>query len=135
MAVYHGSLCAIKASLIVSNKYAVVIFTDLEALSLRICLFIFSFPCDFAFNALFYFNDNISDRYHYEGDNLYLFGLVVLKTICLNNVNKTEEIVSIVTKFSQLISCFFKANLVCFSIKDKYKNKYDYYYTSIYYPR
>ena len=50
--------------------------TKLELLSLRLCLFIFSFSCEFAFNALFYFNDNISARYNYEGDNLILFSFV-----------------------------------------------------------
>ena len=31
------------------------------------------YMCDLAFNALFYFNQNISDKYHYKGDNLFLF--------------------------------------------------------------
>ena len=43
---------------------------------MKICHFIFCCSCDFAFNALFYSNEKISDRYHYEGDNLYLFTLI-----------------------------------------------------------
>ena len=50
--------------------------TPLDLFSLRFCLFIFSYACDFAFNALFYFNENISKKYHYEGKNLLLFTLV-----------------------------------------------------------
>ena len=58
--------------------------SDLESKSLRICLFIFSYASCCAFNALFYFNNNISERYHYEGDNLYLFSLVndIVISIC-----------------------------------------------------
>ena len=47
--------------------------SPLEIRSLRVSLFIFTYSCDFALNALFYFNDNISDKYHYEGDSLYYF--------------------------------------------------------------
>ena len=50
--------------------------TPLDIISLRICLFIFSYACDFAFNALFYFNENISKKYHYEGKSLFLFSLI-----------------------------------------------------------
>ena len=70
--------------------------SDLELLSLRICLFIFSFSCDFAFNALFYFNDKISDRYHYKGDNLYLYSFI-------NNIT--------ITIFSTLGSFILKISL------------------------
>ena len=50
--------------------------TPLDLISLRICLFIFSYACDFAFNALFYFNENISKKYHNEGKNVFLFSLI-----------------------------------------------------------
>ena len=36
---------------------------------LRINLLILSISSDFIFNSLFYFSDNISDQYHYEGEN------------------------------------------------------------------
>ena len=57
--------------------------SPLELKSLRICLFIVSYAGDFTVNALFYSVNKISDRYHYEGDNLYLFSLVNNLTISL----------------------------------------------------
>ena len=50
--------------------------SSLEPQSLRICLFIFHYSCDFFMNAFFYLNNKISDRYQYTGDYLYLFSLV-----------------------------------------------------------
>ena len=50
--------------------------TPLDLVSLRICLFIFSYSSDLAFNTIFYSNQNISDKYHYKGDNLILFTIV-----------------------------------------------------------
>ena len=50
--------------------------TPLGLRSIRICLFIFSYSCDLAFNTIFFSNENISDKYHYEGDNLFLFTLI-----------------------------------------------------------
>ena len=41
-----------------------------------ICLFIFEYSCDLAFNTIFYSNENISYKYHYEGDNLILYMIV-----------------------------------------------------------
>ena len=65
--------------------------SPLEIQSLRLSLFFFSYLCDFAFNALFYFNENISDKYHYKGENLYLFTI-------LNNMS-----ISIFSTFSGLL--------------------------------
>ena len=50
--------------------------TPLDLQSLRICNFIFSYSCDLAFNTLFYSNQSISDKYHYKGNNLFIFTLV-----------------------------------------------------------
>ena len=47
----------------------------LESQPLRICLLLFSYTSDLALNTLFYFSDNISDKYHYTGDNLFWFTL------------------------------------------------------------
>ena len=63
--------------------------SPLEIKSLKYSLFIFSYLSDFALNALFYFNQNISDKYHYKGENLYWFSL-------LNNL--------IISIFSTLVS-------------------------------
>ena len=57
-------------------------YSPLESQPLRLSIFIFTYTCDFAFNALFYFNDNISDKYRYDGDSLYLF-------LFINNIVKT----------------------------------------------
>ena len=38
-----------------------------------------------ALNALFYLNQNISDKYHYQGDNLYLFTLINNLTISISS--------------------------------------------------
>ena len=46
--------------------------SPLELFYLRFTLFIFMLSCDLALNALFYFNDNISKKYHYA-QNLFLF--------------------------------------------------------------
>ena len=47
----------------------------LESQPLRICLLLFSYTSDLALNTLFYFSDNISDKYHYSGNNLFWFTL------------------------------------------------------------
>ena len=60
--------------------------SPLEIQPLRLSLFIFTYSCDFAFNAIFYLNNNISDKYHYQGDSLYYFILVNNIIICLFSV-------------------------------------------------
>ena len=52
-----------------------LIKSPLELKSLRLSVFVFMYTCDLAFNTLFYFNSNISDRYYYEGNNLFWFSL------------------------------------------------------------
>ena len=59
--------------------------TVLEPLALRLCLFAFTYSCDFAFNALFYSNTKISDSYQYTGDNLILYTLINNVTIMLTS--------------------------------------------------
>ena len=55
----------------------------LERQPLCLSLFIFSYSCDFALNALFYLNENISDKYHYQGENLYFYTLINNLTISI----------------------------------------------------
>ena len=50
--------------------------TPLDLFSLRFCLFIFIYSSDLAFNTIFYSNENISEKYHYKGKNLFLFSLI-----------------------------------------------------------
>jgi hypothetical protein len=57
--------------------------SPLEPQNLRISLFIFNYSCDFAFNALFYFNQKISDKYHFKGNNLHYFVLINNITISI----------------------------------------------------
>ena len=59
------------------NIVNIILFkTPLDLNSLRICLFIFTYSCDLAFNTIFYSTQNISDKYHYEGDDLFLFTII-----------------------------------------------------------
>ena len=59
------------------NIINIILFkTPLDLKVLRICLFIFTYSCDLAFNTIFFSTQNISDKYHYEGDNLFLFTII-----------------------------------------------------------
>ena len=49
--------------------------SPLESQPLRICLLLFTYTSDLALNTLFYFSDNISDKYHYTGNYLFWFTL------------------------------------------------------------
>ena len=81
---------------------------SLETQSLRLSLFIFNYSCDMALNALFYFNQKISDKYHYEGENLFFFTLVNNLVICISS-----------TLFCYVLVKFF--NLLI-SSKDSFEN-------------
>ena len=43
---------------------------------LNMCLFIFIYSSDLALNTIFYSNEKISEKYHYQGYNLFYFSLV-----------------------------------------------------------
>ena len=75
--------------------------SPLELKSLRLCVFVFMYSCDLTFNTLFYFNSNISDRYHYEGKSLFWFSL-------LNNIAIT--IISSILSFFLSITLNFLTN-------------------------
>ena len=79
----------------------IYIKSPLELTSLRLCIFVFMYSCDLTFNTMFYFNSNISDRYHYEGKNLFWFSL-------LNNVAIT--IISSILSFFLSITLEFLTN-------------------------
>ena len=49
--------------------------SPLESHPLRICLLLFSYTSDLTLNTLFYFSDNISDKYHYTGNYLFWYTL------------------------------------------------------------
>ena len=73
----------------------ILINSPLELLSLRICLLIFIYSCDFAFNTLFYFNSNISDKYYYNGNNKFFYTI-------FNNLS-----ISIASSFISLVLLIF----------------------------
>ena len=50
--------------------------TPLDLKPIRICLFIFSYSCDLALNTIFYSNESISEKYHYEGNSIFIFSIV-----------------------------------------------------------
>ena len=50
--------------------------TPLDLRPLRFCNFIFSYSSDLAFNTIFYTAQNISERYHYQGKNVFIFSLI-----------------------------------------------------------
>ena len=75
----------------------ILVKSPLELQSLRICLLIFAYSCDFAFNTVFYFNSNISDKYYYNGNNKFFFTM-------FNNIS-----ISIISTFVSLgLGVFFK---------------------------
>ena len=52
-------------------------FSNLKDIQpLRFCLFIFCYSSDLAFNTIFYSTQNISERYHYQGKNVFIFSLI-----------------------------------------------------------
>ena len=50
--------------------------TPLDLQTIRICLFIFNYSTDLALNTIFYSNDSISEKYHYEGKSVFVFSIV-----------------------------------------------------------
>ena len=55
--------------------------SPLELKTIRLCIFIFIYSSDFALNTLFYFNEKISDKYNYKGDNIVWFNILNNLTI------------------------------------------------------
>ena len=81
----NRNLCIIFLIIFVVKEKLINTFcfkSPLELKSLHICLLIFIYSCNFSFNTLFYFSGNISDKYHYNGNSLYLFTLVNNLSIC-----------------------------------------------------
>jgi hypothetical protein len=73
----------------------ILVNSPLELKSLRICLLIFIYSCDFALNTLFYFNSNISDKYHYNGNNKFFYTI-------FNNMS-----ISVISSFISLVLLIF----------------------------
>ena len=64
--------------ILAKENFANILFlkTPLDLKPLRVCNFIFSYSCDLAFNTIFYSNKNISEKYHYQGKNVFFFSLI-----------------------------------------------------------
>ena len=82
--------------------------SPLELFHLRFTLFIFMLSSDLALNALFYFNDNISKKYHYA-QNLFLFTfsnnitIIIYSTLLYIELEKILKILKIKAAFLFLI--------------------------------
>ena len=103
-------ICILHKEIIINTFF---FSSPLEIQNLRLSLFIFTFSCDFALNALFYLNENISEKYHYKGESLYLF-------ILINNLT--------ITAFSTIISYLIVKFLNCLtnsqdSIEQLFRNE------------
>ena len=62
-----------------------ILKSPLESRPLQICLLIFSYTSDLALNTLFYFSDNMSDKYHYTGK--YLFWYTLFNNILISVIS------------------------------------------------
>ena len=71
----------------------------LELFPLRFILFIFMLSCDLALNALFYFNDNISKKYHYA-KNLFLLAFSSNITIIIYSTLLSYFLITLLSKLS-----------------------------------
>jgi len=96
------------------NVLNIIFFNPpLELKPLRLCIFIFSYSCDLALNALFYLSDNISDKYHYSGSYRELYSL-------LNNIT-----ISLVSTIVSYVLLYFFQSLTQSSdkIEDLFKDQ------------
>ena len=73
--------------------------SPLELFPLRFTLFIFMLSSDLALNALFYFNDNISKKYHYA-QNLFLFTFSNNITIIIYSTLLSYFLITLLTKLT-----------------------------------
>ena len=73
--------------------------SPLELFPLRFILFIFMLSCDLALNALFYFNDNISQKYHYA-KSIFLFAFTNNITIIIYSTLLSYFLITLLSKLS-----------------------------------
>ena len=97
--------------------------SPLELQSLRICLLLFIYSCNFSLNTLFYFSDKISDKYHYKDNNLFFFTLVNNISIILISTSISSVIVFILKKLTNSrknIEIIFKKEEKIMKINNNY---------------
>jgi len=68
-----------------------ILKSPLKSKPLQICLLIFSYSSDLALNTLFYFSDNISDKYHYTGN--YLFWYTLFNNILISIISTVLSLI------------------------------------------
>ena len=90
-----------------------------EIKPLKISIFIFNFSCDFALNAFFYSNQKISDKYHYNGNNLIWFTL--LNNIIIT-ISSTIISVLLITLFNMLTQSNREIKNIYKKVKEKKEN-------------
>ena len=90
-----------------------------EIKTLKISLFIFNFACDFALNAFFYSNQKISDKYHYNGNNLIWFTL--LNNIVIT-ISSTIVSVLLIKLFNMLTNSNREIKIIYKRLKEKKDN-------------
>ena len=90
-------------------KNTFFIYSPLDLKSIKLCKFIFIYSCDFALNTIFYFNQKISDKYYYKGNDIFWFNLlnnltisfisfiisfviVAIFDLCTNSKDNIEEV-------------------------------------------
>ena len=73
--------------------------SPLELFILKFTLFIFMLSCDLALNALFYFNDNISKKYHYA-KNIFLLAFSSNITIIIYSTLLSYFLIILFSKLS-----------------------------------
>ena len=82
--------------------HAIFFRSPFQLFSLRLCLLIFIFSSDLALNAFFYFNDNISKKYHYT-KSLFLFTLSNNMTVIILSTLIGFILLTFFTKLSNSI--------------------------------
>ena len=99
--------------------------SPLELFPLKLTLFIFMLSCDLALNALFYFNDNISKKYHYA-KNIFLFAFSNNLTIIIYSTLISYFILTLLSKLSNSSSAIrniFRAEEEKIKLGKKYITK------------
>ena len=90
---------------------------------LRICMFIFNNSVDISLNAFFYLSDNISDKYHYEGNNRVLF--TFLNNLTITFVSTIVTII-LITFLDSLIQSNDKLQSIFEEEEESLKNQKGY---------
>ena len=85
----------------------------LESQPLRVCLLLFSYTSDLALNTLFYFSDNISDKYHYKGN--YLFWYTLFNNLLISVISTILSII-----LGTILECMIDSKD---SIEDEFKEE------------